>query len=507
MLDKVINFNHSDSITQGNSFMSSTGQKIYTLTALNKALERKITNDFGDQTFWVTAEITKIDNKGGHYFFELADAQNNATTALMSAFMWATHARMVKAKLGEQFESILKRGNRVLFSVKIEFHPLYGLKLAILDIDPSYSYGEIERRKIETIKRLKKEGLLDKQKTLYFPTLSKRIAVVGSPKTSGIGDFKEELFNNPNYTQFKVKNFWTAVQGDQAKPQLIQALRNAAMYDVDVIVLIRGGGSKMDLDVFNDYDLCKTISALNIPVLTGIGHQTDQVVADLVAHQYFITPTAVAKHLHTQIGNFSHILNQYNITIQKRILEALSGAKDEFNYLSKYFVHYSQSVVKEKSRELENISTSIERKSTYIVHLAKSNLGDKRYEIFNEIKQFLRFIYHELDLTLNTSYHQALQLVNQHKSTSVDALKNRLEIAVLYLLEKEKLQLKNQEELLYLLNPEKILQAGYTISTVNEKDLNQLDQTIIGKELKTLASNFLVSSTITTVEKIDYGKK
>lgn len=487
--------------------MSSEDQKIYTLTALNKALERKITNDFGQQTFWVTAEVTKLDTKGGHFFFELADAQNNTTTALMSAFMWSTQVRIVQAKLGDQFEEVLKKGNRVLFAVKIEFHRLYGLKLNIIDIDPSYSYGEIERRKIATLNRLKKEGLIDLQKALYFPVLSKRIAIVGSPKTSGVGDFKEELFNNPNYNQFKIKNFWTSVQGDQSKTQIIKALRNAVLYDVDVIVLIRGGGSKMDLDVFNDYEVCKTISELKTPVLTGIGHQTDQVVADLVAHEHFITPTAVAKHLHTQIGNFSHFLNQYNITIQKKVLEELSGAKDEFNYLSKYFVHFSQTMIKERSRELDQISSAIERKSTQMIHLVKASLGDKRYEIFNLIKHFSRFVHHEFDLTINKIYHQSLQLISQQSSVNIDSLQNRFEVSAFHLLEKEKLQLKNQEELLYLLNPEKILQSGYTISTVDEKDLNQLDQGIIGKELKTLANNFLVTSTINTIEKIDYGKK
>lgn len=263
----------------------STEKKIFSLGKLTKALENHFMDHFSKKLFWVTAEIVKLNSKSGHYYLELADTRNEQTTALCNATIWATQSRSIQQSLGEDFFTVLKPGNKALFAVKIEYHSIYGLKLNILDIDPSYNYGDIERRKKETIEKLKREGLFDLQKTLHFTVLSKQIALIGSPNTSGFRDFKEELFNNESYRNFKVKEFKTSVQGDTAKNEIVKALKDARKYDVDVIVIIRGGGSKMDLDIFNDYEIAKTICETKTPVLTGIGHETDEVVADLVAHQ------------------------------------------------------------------------------------------------------------------------------------------------------------------------------------------------------------------------------
>ena len=257
--------------------------------------------EFGVKSFWVTAEIVKINQKGGNYYLELADSVNGIKTAQMSAYIWSMQFQELAKSLGEEIKTILVAGNKVLFQLKIEFHKVYGLKLNIVNVDPTYSYGEIERIKKENIETLKKEGLFELQKELNLSILAKRIAVIGSPDTSGYRDFMDTLFKNNAYRNFKVKVFPSSVQGERAVPELIKAIQSAEKYDVDVIVMVRGGGGKMDLHVFNDLELCRAICRARVPVLTGIGHESDEVVADLVANTFTITPTAAAKFLFMRI--------------------------------------------------------------------------------------------------------------------------------------------------------------------------------------------------------------
>ena len=487
--------------------MTDNSRKIYSLTKLNEALENKFMNEFGAKTFWVTAEITKVDSKGGNYYLQLADSNENITTAQMGGYIWSTNFKRIKEEVGEELKTILKSGNKALLLVKIEFHKVYGLKLNVLNIDPAFSYGEIEKRKQETIKRLKREGLFDLQKSLYFPTISKKIALVGSPQTSGFRDFKDELFNNAVYRKFKLKEFWTSVQGDRAIEEIIKALKKARNYDVDAIVLIRGGGSKMDLDVFNNYEICKTICETKTPILTGIGHETDQVVADLVAHQFFITPTAVAKHLYVQIGNFRHFLSKYYDTIQNRALEQLGGAKDEFNHLNKYLVHHSQSIIRTWRDEFQEKAYLLSRVSLNLIHDNKSKLSDASYKTHTEFRNTINYFESDLSIILNQIFNKSLQLKAFYEEGDLVAIKNKLEVAVYNLLEVEKIRINNKEELFHLLNPEKILQSGYTISTVDDEDVYLLTENLIGKELKTLTSNSIITSKITHKQNINYGKK
>ena len=279
----------------------SDERKIYSLTQLNSSIERFILHHFGSKSFWVTAEISKINEKGGHRYIELVDSINGKETAQNRATLWRSTYETIRNDIGKELDQILKFGNRVLFQFRIEYHKIYGLKLNVLNIDVTYSYGEIEKKKKETIDRLVKEKIFDLQHTLYLPTICKRIALIGSPDTSGYQDFIHGLSKNEVFTNFVVKSFPASVQGPNAAQELIAAINEAQLYDIDIIVIIRGGGSKMDLHSFNDYNLSKAICLSPIPVLTGIGHQTDETVSDLVAippciHQADITATDSVSH-------------------------------------------------------------------------------------------------------------------------------------------------------------------------------------------------------------------
>ena len=477
-------------------------KKVFTLGALGQALENHFLNEFGLRYFWVAAEIAKRNFKAGHTYLELADMRDGKMLAQMSAVIWAgTYQKIYKANT-ETLKDILKAGNKVLFQVKVDYHKVFGLKLVVQDIDPSYTFGEIEKRKQETIEALKKAGVFDEQKKLYFPVLSKRIALVGSPQTSGYRDFKDEIYNNSVYRKFKLKTFQTSVQGDKAKLEIVAAIEEARKYDVDVIVLIRGGGSKIDLDIFNDYDVCKSICETKIPIITGIGHETDRVVADLVAHQFFITPTAVAKHLYVQIGNFRHFLSKYYDQIKTKSLAQLGGAKDEFHYKNKYFVHYAQQITKDWAQVFNDKNTQINRLSREVLYTDKEYLAGQTYALQTQLYSLLNQGKQNIDLQTRHILHISDQIIQQQKEGVLIKTEDQLRYYSENIISLNKVNLVNTENILQLVNPLKLLSSGYTISTINEKDIDSLSTDLSGLEMKTLSSKYLIESKIISVKKL-----
>ena len=426
----------------------------------------------------MVAEIAKSNEKNGHHYLELVDTEKNKTSALMSATLWAGSYKNIKSKVGNDIVQILKTGNKVLFSMRIEYHKIYGLKLNVMDIDPSYSYGEVEKRKQETIERLKKEGLFDLQKAVYLPVLSKRIALIGSPGTAGYRDFISKLENNSVYRNFQIKEFAASVQGDKSVNEIIAALKEAREYDVDAIVILRGGGSKMDLNVFNEYELVKEICLTKIAVITGVGHEYDEVVADLVCRKMCITPTAAAEFLYIQIATFSADLRQGFDAILSYSKNMVGGLKDEFNHLHKYLMHNSRQILLEHQWELNTESHNVQ-------------------------KGFVQMVSNEraaLELKLDKVRSQSINKIQLAVESDLPSRLDRLQLSADNYLMHRRTELNGVNELLIMLDPQRLLERGYTISTVDDIDLNKLDKTAEGKTLKTLTSTAIVTSEIKTIK-------
>ena len=434
---------------------------------------------FGSASYWVVAEIAKAGEKNGHLYLELVDSVNKKTSALMSATLWAGTYKNIKAHIGNDLDEILKPGNKVLFSMRIEFHKIYGLKLNVMDIDAAYSHGEVERQKQETIAQLKAEGLFDLQKAVYLPVIAKRVAIVGSPGTAGYRDFLSKLKTNSVYTTFAIKEFKASVQGDRAAEELISAIKAARTYDVDVIVIVRGGGSKMDLNVFNNYDLAKTICQTKIPVLTGIGHEHDEVVADLVCRKMCITPTAAAEFLYIQIGTFSAKVSQGFDAVLNHSRSLLSGLKDEFNYVHKYLLHNSRQFLLEFQWELNTEAHRVQNAFLQSLQNEKSGIA----------------------LQLDKVQSQAINTIHLAKTADLPNKIDRLQLSSANYIAQRKTELANVSDLLVLLDPMRLLASGYTISTVDHIDLNKIDKLEVGGTMQTLTSTAIVTSEIKNIKK------
>lgn len=427
----------------------------------------------------MVAEVAKMSEKNGHYYLELVDTEKDKTSALISATVWSGSFGLIKSKIGNDIHEILKPGNKVLFSMRIEYHKIYGLKLNVQDIDPSYSFGEVERKKQETIQKLRDEGLFDLQKQLYLPVISKRIALIGSPGTAGYRDFLNKLEANSLYRNFRLKEFAASVQGDKAAQELITALKEAVSYNIDVIVILRGGGSKMDLNVFNDYTLCKTICQSKIPVITGIGHEYDEVVADLVCRKMCITPTAAAEFLYQQISVFLGSIQQGLDAVMNHARSMVAGVKDEFNYLHKYLMHNSRQVLLEHQWELNTESHKVQKGFAQVINNERSDLS----------------------LRLDKVQSNSLNSIHLALKSDLPTRLDRLQLSSMNYLQQRNAELKGLNELLLMLDPQRLLERGYTISTINEIDANQFGGEVVGKELKTLTSESIITSEIKEVKK------
>lgn len=257
--------------------------------------------------YWVTAEISELKvNYSGHCYLELVEkgGENHVPRAKVSAVIWRSAFQMIEPYFRGATGQPLSSGLNVLVKTVVSYHELYGLSLQIIDIDPNYTLGDMQRQRQETIGRLQQDGIYDMNREMPLPLVMQRIAVVSSRNAAGYQDFMRELGASP--FRFEVELFDSFMQGAGAEDSLIAALERVAdrMNDFDVLVLIRGGGAQSDLGAFDSYRLCCHLAQFPLPVLTGIGHDKDQSVADLVAAVSLKTPTAVAVFLKDEAGAF-----------------------------------------------------------------------------------------------------------------------------------------------------------------------------------------------------------
>ncbi len=262
---------------------------------------------------WVIAEIVNIRDHKGHMFLELAEKQDDTLKASAEAVIWARDAKRILPLFLDFTGVDIKPGMRIMFFAKIELHPVHGLKLHIKDIDPTYSLGELAKRRREVLERLEKEGIINANKEIPFPLVPQRIAVVSSPQAAGYGDFVSQLESNSYGYRFHWRLFPALMQGAEAEKSLLSALGEIHRIGVkyDVAVIIRGGGAQKDLSCFDGYELARAVADFSCPVLTGIGHQRDMTVLDIVAYKSLKTPTAVADYLVETVHLFEEKIDMF----------------------------------------------------------------------------------------------------------------------------------------------------------------------------------------------------
>jgi len=272
---------------------------VYQLNELNNFIRQVVALNFA-QPLWIEAEIAQANRSRGHMYLDLVQkGDNNEPLAQAQGVLWENDYRKLRISHGLALDQVLREGVALKMQVRVEFHERYGLKLHLVDIDPAYTLGQLALQRRQTLATLEKEGLLALNRQKPLPHVLQRIAVVSSEGAAGWQDFREHLAQNAFGYQFYVQFFQSAVQGRNAEIELIAALQTVALrHDkFDAVVIVRGGGARLDLAAFDTLELGRKVAAMPLPVLVGIGHDVDETVLDLVAHQSLKTPTAVADFL------------------------------------------------------------------------------------------------------------------------------------------------------------------------------------------------------------------
>ena len=276
------------------------GNENISLLQLQEMIGEAVSENFPGAV-WVRAEISELKHSRGHCYLTLVEKEEGSAlvVAKASAIIWASSFRL----LGPYFEttagSPLASGMNVLVKVRVQYSELYGLSLIICDIDPSYTVGELEAQRLRTVQRLQEEGMFDMNPSLPLAALPRRLAVISSATAAGWRDFVRQLQQNGAPYGFEVELYPALMQGAECPASIVAALDAVAASgkDYDAVLILRGGGGAMDLSCYDDYELAVNVAQFPLPVLTGIGHDHDYHVVDMVAHTNVKTPTALADFL------------------------------------------------------------------------------------------------------------------------------------------------------------------------------------------------------------------
>ena len=313
-------------------------EESYSLYELNSRVRQVLAHGMGGDC-WLHAELSEVRaNAGGHCFVEFVqkDPHGNQLLAKARGTIWANVFRLLKPYFEQETGQAFVAGIKVRVQVRVDFHELYGYSLAVLDIDPSYTVGDMARRRREILRQLEQEGVLNLNKELEMPVPARRIAVISSATAAGFGDFCNQLEHNPYGFRFKVRLFPAVMQGERVEQSIIAALDaiNAERDNWDVVVIIRGGGATSDLSGFDTYLLAANCAQFPLPVITGIGHERDDTVIDSVAHTRVKTPTAAAEFLIAGMKQAADRLDACARAFAERVRWRLEEEKKRLEHLS-----------------------------------------------------------------------------------------------------------------------------------------------------------------------------
>lgn len=474
-------------------------EKQFTLSELNAGIREVLADSFPDQ-LWVTAEIGELKvNRNGHCYLELIEKETDTDEILARsrATIWSWQFRFIQPFFETSTGQALQAGIKILASVSVEFHEVYGISLNIKDIDPTYTLGDLARKRREIIQRLTDDGIMDMNKELPFPELPQRIAIISSPTAAGFEDFVNQLQQNNNGFIFYLKLFPASMQGKDASQTIMDALDRIYQHEshFDVVVIIRGGGAQMDLLCFDDYELASHVAQFPLPVLTGIGHEKDESIVDLVAHQKLKTPTAVAEFL---IARIQQLADETEV-LEANFATAIHDLFDQENYRLTGAFQLFKPLVSSKlgytAMQLQMLAKSIAPKVNEMMDHQQFRIEKLTDHLRYGIHTWWQIKLNQLAVLKNqssfkTSLNLSLELQHskemQHKLQHLSAKK----------MEQEKNKLSWLEKNKQLVDPYAILKRGFSITFHKGKTIK--DSTVLedGEQLETILYKGKVKSIV-----------
>ena len=328
---------------------------------------------------WVSAEISEVKvNYSGHCYLELVEkgGDNGVPLAQSRAVIWRTAYSRIAGYFEAETGQRLAAGIKILAKVAVNYHELYGFSLQITDIDPAYTLGDMQRQRQQTIDCLRKEGVWDMNREVGMPAVVQRIAIVSSANAAGYQDFCKEIGKSPY--RFRLTLFDAFMQGAAAEESIVAALCAVAdrMEEFDAVVIIRGGGSASDLNCFNAYRLCTHVAQFPLPVLTGIGHDKDTSVADMVAHTALKTPTAVAGWLVERMDTIDAWLDNAALQLRDNVLVTSRAQELRLQELSSHLLFHAKGLLRQRGMALEQMRETLAASAGNFLARQASRLGN-----------------------------------------------------------------------------------------------------------------------------------
>ena len=335
----------------------------FSLYALNALVHEAVSNALPDE-YWVEAELAECRERNGHCYMELVekDERSNSPIAKASAKCWRQTWTLLHATFLRATGQPLRAGMKVLLRVYPQFHEAYGFSWIVSDIDPTYTIGDLARRRQEIIKTLKAQGVFDLQRELRLSPFAQRIAVISAESAAGYGDFCRQLLDNEYNLQFHTELFPAIMQGERVEQSVIQALNliNNRIDDFDAVVIIRGGGATSDMSGFDTLPLAENVANFPLPIITGIGHDRDECVLDMVSHTRVKTPTAAATLLITHLCNTLQQVADAENVIAHYALDRLQRHRLQLEHITTLLPHLAQRLMTEAYHSLERIQLKLE---------------------------------------------------------------------------------------------------------------------------------------------------
>lgn len=457
----------------------SDSRQIFTLQQVAGSIRKTIEARY-QQLYWVKAEMHKVNRyPSGHAFPELVQKEGDKIVAQMTGTIWNHNFDRINKQFIQVVKEPLKEGTLLLMQVKVAYSEIFGLSLQILDIDPSYSLGELQRERDETLKRLQKEGLLNANQLLHFPVLPQRIALISADTSKGYSDFMKVIEQNPWGYKFFTMLFPAYLQGDVAVSSIIDQLNRIkkVLDHFDIVVIVRGGGGEVGMTCYNNFELCKEIASFPIPVLTGIGHSTNLTVAEMISFRNAITPTELGEFLIQAFHEFSVPVQEARKTIRLQAQQIMEQANIEFNTEIKHFRNASQLYLNRSGQALQNASITLQGQ-------AKTLLAKNREVVAAFIDK--------LKSSGNRSLRDQLSFLEQAREVMVLGTKRTLD--------RSNRELESSIGMVRLLDPTNVLKRGYSITMINGQTIKPRMEVKNGTIIETHTFDYKLTSEIKKVE-------
>lgn len=457
------------------------GKKIFSLLEVTSSIQKLLASRY-TTSFWVKAEMNKLNYypHSGHCYPDLVEKQDGKVIAQLKSTLWRDDYNRINNHFLHVLKTPLADGIRMLFCARITFDSVHGLALRITDIDPVFSLGELEREKQQSISLLQKEGIFDRNKTVPFPLLPQRLAIISVQTSKGYADFNKMIDGNPWGYKFHQVLFPSLLQGEKAIESIryqLDRIRKVVRH-FDVVAIIRGGGGEVGLSSFNDYRLAKDIALFPIPVITGIGHATNETVTEMVAFKNAITPTELADFLIQKFHAFSAPVQKAQEVLISRTKRLILDERQRLRHTVKFFRSVAGNLLIHSHHEMRANERDLFKHANIKILQQQQQHASLIHKLQNLSLGFCKKEHHE---------------VMQHASI--------IQKSVRSFLKHEHVAVANISKTIDNLHPANVLKRGYSITRINGKAVSGISEVHVSDILDTTLADGSLSSQVKEIKK------